>query len=601
MFSILVESGTRGELDNFVFRAIVYILSMEADRCYLRLVMLRNRRFANFKAKLDEYTKRRFNYPFIAKSMFRAANRLLNNTSDPKAAKRLRETMKVWRPLARFLVRARQQQRTKEVKLGINTEHTELAFKEEILSLLKLLQQMMHSSEPAFIIGTQTLALQHFSSLLPELLPIFSSHELLEIAVAFVDSCKEPKGKMVLHKLQLISNLVRNPVFTATPRLERQLVFNLPRWLKPHCGKAPDFATTSDRENAKILWREQIRLSTAVVAFAFDYLWAFIVGNEGDDESRSRGAEGFALLQPLMSDFQQSYLWVKQQDHPRNTRGVISPLFPTTYPFHTKPILGGADKSLDSLDELLAEISAVLMTSAIRAKYGKVAGLFGFRPTTNALTPLLVQSFEVYTSILSSEAFPSVWLNSHILVHKAVINHLTTVSEVMIQFYNPDPEEAESFDTGLWLAFFNLLLKTSGSEALAVEHLPPQKRRAVWRIAGDLRKRGAKLLQDTWAAIGWPTSEQETKGFQIERMGGYQVQYVPSLVAPVVRLCLSHHEALRNVALEVLQTMIVSEYVLNDDLAILQNEIINVGSPMIVADGRRWTPPFAISLRMQTP
>ena len=342
--------------------------------------------------------------------------------------------------------------------------------------------------------------------------------------------------------------------------------------------RAPETSSEGENvkgENVKGVWREQIRLCTAVVAFALDYLWAFISGDEGDEELRSRGAEGFALLQPLMSDLQQSYLAVKELGISGTTRSVISPLFPTTYPFPTKPIVGG-DKSMEDLDELLAELSGVLMTSAIRAEYGKVAGLFGFRPTTSTLSPLLIQSFEVYTSILSSEAFPSLWLNSHILVHKAIINHLVTISEVMIQFYNPDPEEAESFDTGLWLAFFNLLLKTAGTEALAVEHLPPQKRRAVWRIAGDLRKRGAELLQESWAAIGWPTSEQETKGFQIERMGGYQVQYVPSLVAPVVSLCLSHHEALRSVALEVLQTMIVSEFVLNEDLSILQNEIINV-------------------------
>jgi dedicator of cytokinesis protein 3 len=355
------------------------------------------------------------------------------------------------------------------------------------------------------------------------------------------------------------------------------LIFNVPRWLHPHCGKAPEMTGTSSTEGdqGKGMWREQIRLCTAIVAFALDYLWAFITGDEGDEELRSRGAEGFALLQPLMSDLQQSYLWVKEAGNSGSQRGVVSPLFPTTYPFPTKPIIGG-DTALDGLDEVLAELSGVLMTSASRAEFGKVAGLFGFRPTTNLLSPLLIQSFEVYTSILASEAFPSLWLNSHILVHKAIINHLATISEVMIQFYNPDPDEAESFDTGLWLAFFNLLLTTAGGDALAVEHLPPQQRRAVWRIAGDLRKRGAQLLQDSWTAIGWPTSEQETKGFQIERMGGYQVQYVPSLVAPVVRLCLSHHEALRTVALEVLQTMIVSEFVISEDLSILQNEIINV-------------------------
>lgn len=509
--------------------------------------------------------------------MIRAANRLLTNTTDAKAAKKLRAAMKVWRPLARFLVTAREQQRAKEAELGIENDHTETTFKEDIMALFKWLQQLMHSSQPAPIVGTQTLALQRFSSLLPELSPIFSSEELLEIAVGFVDSCEEPKGKMALYKLQLISNLVRNPVFTANPSLERLLIFNIPRWLKSHCGKPlePPATSPTEADNFKSLWKEQIRLCTAIVAFALDYLWAYISGDEGDEELRSRGAEGFALLQPLMSDLQQSYLWAKELDKPTNPKGAISPLFPTTYPFPTKPIIGG-DKSLDSLDELLAELSGVFMTSAIRAEYGKVAGLFGFRPTTNALSPLLIQSFEVYTSILSSEAFPALWLNSHILVHKAVINHLVTISEVMIQFYNPDPDEAESFDTGLWLAFFNLLLKTAGSEALAVEHLPPQRRRAVWRIAGDLRKRGAQLLQESWAAIGWPTSEQETRGYQIERMGGYQVQYVPSLVAPVVKLCLSHHEALRSVALEVLQTMIVSEYALNEDLSILQNEIINV-------------------------
>src|SRR3981189_107726 len=138
-----------------------------------------------------------------------------------------------------------------------------------------------------------------------------------------------------------------------------------------------------------------------------------------------------------MSDLQQSYLWVKELGNSGSQRGVISPLFPTTYPFPTRPILGG-DKSLDGFDELLAEISGVLITSAIRAEYGKVAGLFGFRPTTNTLSPLLIQAFEVYTSILSSDAFPSLWLNSHILVHKAIINHLATISEVIVQFYNPD-------------------------------------------------------------------------------------------------------------------------------------------------------------------
>jgi hypothetical protein len=62
-------------------------------------------------------------------------------------------------------------------------------------------------------------------------------------------------------------------------------------------------------------------------------------------------------------------------------------------------------------------------------------------------------------------------------------------------------------------------------------------------------------------------------------MGGYQVQYVPGLVAPIVELCLSVHEGLRSVAVEVLQTMVVSEWTLSQDLSVIQAEMIDVGCP----------------------
>lgn len=31
-----------------------------------------------------------------------------------------------------------------------------------------------------------------------------------------------------------------------------------------------------------------------------------------------------------------------------------------------------------------------------------------------------------------------------------------------------------------------------------------QKRRAVWRLAGDIRGEGAMLLLRLWGALGWP-------------------------------------------------------------------------------------------------
>jgi hypothetical protein len=119
------------------------------------------------------------------------------------------------------------------------------------------------------------------------------------------------------------------------------------------------------------------------------------------------------------------------------------------------------------------------------------------------------------------------------------------------------------------------LLKLVGSDALALETFPEQKRRAVWKIAGDVREQGAELLQRSWEALGWETSAEEKKQYGLEKMGGFQVQYVPGLVAPIVELCLSVHEGLRSVAIETLQTMIVSEWTLSGDLAIIQAEMID--------------------------
>ncbi len=121
------------------------------------------------------------------------------------------------------------------------------------------------------------------------------------------------------------------------------------------------------------------------------------------------------------------------------------------------------------------------------------------------------------------------------------------------------------------------------SDALALETFPEQKRRAVWKIAGDVREQGADLLRRSWAAIGWETSQEDQRRYGLERMGGYQVQYVPGLVAPIVELCLSVHEGLRSVAVKIMQAMIVSEWTLSDDLSIIEAEIIDALDHMFKA------------------
>ncbi|KAK8107352.1 uncharacterized protein PG998_009365 [Apiospora kogelbergensis] len=152
---------------------------------------------------------------------------------------------------------------------------------------------------------------------------------------------------------------------------------------------------------------------------------------------------------------------------------------------------------------------------------------------------------------------------------------LQYLSGILLESFLPHPDEAEGFSTELWKMFFTTLLKLVGSGCLALELFPEQKRRAVWKIAGDVRVDGADLLRRTWEAIGWEATVDERAKYGLVRMGGYQVQYVPGLVGPIVELCLSVHEGLRKMAVEVLHTMIVSEWTLSEDLSAIQTELID--------------------------
>jgi dedicator of cytokinesis protein 3 len=106
------------------------------------------------------------------------------------------------------------------------------------------------------------------------------------------------------------------------------------------------------------------------------------------------------------------------------------------------------------------------------------------------------------------------------------------------------------------------LLKLLTSPNLTIEEFSSQKRRAVWRLAGDIRGEGAKILARTWNAIASPEDRKPVK------YGLYQVQFVPGLVEDVLSLCLSHHDELRRCAVQVLYSMIVSEVRLCFSLAL---------------------------------
>ncbi|KAL5391989.1 hypothetical protein PMIN02_006343 [Paraphaeosphaeria minitans] len=517
LFEILVEYAGSDEYEDLVFNALVILLGIVHDRRF------------NLAPLVDQYAETKFNYPFATACLVRSYTRLLTTPSDPDSSRRLRATFKVGRHILKFIMNARQQQKEKEAGIGITTRNP--TFAKDICAIFESLELLM-ANPSAVLIGTKTILVQNFHSWLPELTVSMTPMEIMKLTSSFIDSCVAASGKLILYKLLLIHQIAGLDIFK-TPDTRKVLLSNIQKWLAPHWGKV---------EQVTDQWKDQVRLCCSVVASLVEEL----------------GKDVCEYIPKLVD----SYRAIQATQRP--TKKNLSLLFPTAYPFPTRPTTAQT-----SFDEALIEISAVL------AALSSLPINIDLDWPKEELANFLFSTLQVYISILDCEAFPSSWLSVHIFHHRATMRALEKLSGVLIDSFLPHPDEADSFNTDLWRAFFDALLKLVGSDALALETFPEQKRRAVWKIAGDIRELGADLLQRSWEAIGWEASSEDKKQYGLEKMGGFQVQYVPGLVAPVVELCLSVHEGLRSVAIEVLQTMIVSEWTLSEDLSLIQAEMID--------------------------
>lgn len=516
LFGILVDHAGQDEFGDSVLKAVVTVLGIVHDRRF------------NLGPLVDQYAENRFDYPFATPCLIRSYLRLLSNPTDPQSSRDLRATIKVGRHILKFIMSARHKQMIKEAKIGTSTQTT---FTRDINKIFRALEALMKDPSP-ILIGSKTLVVQHMHTWLPELAKFFAEEEILEMAISFVDACDQAQGKLVLYKLVLILNLSKLKLFTQ--RITRQLLAsNTIGWLDS-CWGYTDQVTDQ--------WREQVRLCCSIVSAQVSELGSEVAIHF------VKAVQSYCTIQHVGTAPKQ----------------ILSMLFPATYPFPTKATADG-----QIFDEALIELAALLSQLSNQSfhKYFAAEGL--------GTVDILIAALGVNVSILSGEAFPSSWLSLHVYHHKSILQMLEHVFVVMSKNFLPSPDDADQFNTDIWKAFFVTLLTLVRSDALALETFPEQKRRAVWKIAGDVREQGADLLRRSWAAIGWDTNREDQRRYGLERMGGFQVQYVPGLVAPIVELCLSVHEGLRSVAVRIMQAMIVSEWTLSDDLSIIEAETID--------------------------
>ncbi|KAF2858132.1 hypothetical protein K470DRAFT_221917 [Piedraia hortae CBS 480.64] len=518
LFEILHDYANSSGYEGLIFHCFVILLGIAKDRRF------------NVDNVIDRYALTRHEWPYASECLMRAYQRLLSNPMDPGNSRKLRATLKVGDQMLKLIIDTRKEPPKKE---KVNATHERHAtFSKDLGNLFVALMALMRNPMPV-LLGTQTLVVQHFHTWLPELQSIMKPSEILEIATDLLDACAHANGMMALYRIILIFNYSHLDVFKL-PEVHQTFMTNTVKWLSPYWGH--EAAVTEQ-------WRNQVRLCCSVVVAQMDGL---------NSELRQ--------YVPAMIE---SYFILQRAK--REPKSSFSLLFPSNFPFQTRPT-----QSALHTDEAMLELSALIAAALV------MPGKLSFPGDTSAV---LEQALKFWQSVLSCEAVPKKWLSLYVSHHRFAMRSLERISSILIDalpdVVAPNAAEAIEFDTPIWRTFFDTLFAVICSPTMALESFPEQKRRAVWKIAGDVREDGARLLQRTWSAIGWQTEEDEVKLHGFERLGGYQVQFVPELVPPVVELCLSVHASLREVAIEVLRSMIISTWEIDQDLGIIQTAIID--------------------------
>ena len=525
LFAVLVHKSGESKFEDLIFNDIVFVLGIVHDRRF------------NLGPLVEQYADNHFNSPYAASCLIRSFTRLLQSVSDPQSARDMRALFKVGKQFMKLLLASYQQRRISRQNKDTDKKH--LSFKDDMQAVLFGLQMMMRS-ETAALVGSKTLLVQNFHTWLPELLSAYTKDEVITIAFAFVDSGELARGKLILYRLISILNYCKMEQMWFDQKDRALLIKQCITWLAPHWTQ----------NNLSDDWREQVRLCCSIVA------------------------ELAKMPTPSLHDFMpyiiSAYCYIATE--PPTRRRTVSPLFPNAYPLVTK-----ASYTSDQFDEALMELSA-LVSTITRIKTSMPPDL-----PNQDLPDYIVSTLQVLRSILNNDAYPSSWLSLHIYNHSSALSILRYLDSLLSTSFLPAPEDAENFDMQLWKVYLETVLQLVSSPSLTLESFPEQKRRAVWKISSDVRQRGADLLRRSWETLGWEATADDARRYNIHKLGGFQVQYVPSLVAPIIELCLSMHEGLRRVAVEVLQTMIVSEWALSEDLDLVETEMIGALNTILKA------------------
>jgi dedicator of cytokinesis protein 3 len=579
LFTILVShlGDRREEVDDLVFKGLVKVLSMTSDR-----------RFPSFGSIIASYTAKHFAFSSSAPHLLRTMKAVMGRP----ASQEYRSLLKVWHNVFRFIIRSHELDRARTTQGS--REQMEVDFKDQTRGILGEINDIMLSDNKV-LIGSQTLAVQHYADILPDLVQVFTPEEIADMVIVFADTLSRAQGNLAVYKLLLILQIVKTLLDYDDTRA--RLIPAIVRWVRPHIGRYEEelFSargeTQSVKDSRQIKWLECNRLAVSVIAWTVNKLQELLDSPiiKSDPLALSQEEDNIEYCLTVVPGLFESYLELNSEatlgllERSRQSPTVwkaTPDVFPASHPFPLvshlpPPSLFGHDEEIPPAGTFkcgLAEISVVISTLVIASPRTNIIRWLEEKLDIDGIDhvkDVLKLAFEVFNSVIRFDAFPQQWLTLSGLGFTAVMRFF----EPLISFLSrsefvPPIEEMDRFDVGLWASCIELLCDLLASNELALEDQGPQRRRASWIISGDLRDQGAVQLTKLWNAIGWqPISHKQT-----HRYGGYQTRFT-GLAERILTLCLSSHEGLCESAVDILFSMIYAEYVLDGKFNSIQTEI----------------------------
>lgn len=581
LFAILVShlGDRREEVDDLVFKGLIKVLSMATDR-----------RFPSFDPIIAAYTSKHFAFASSAPHLLRAMKAVMGRP----ASQEYRSLLKVWHNVFRFVIRSRELDRSRGSSLGPTSAQMEADFKSQTRDILGEINEIMLRSDKA-LIGSQTLAVQHYADILPDLVQVFSPAEIVEMVIEFTDTLTRAQGNLAVYKLLLILQIVTTLLEFNETRAD--LIPAIVRWVKPHVGRYEEDLysargeTQALKDSRQIKWLECNRLAVSVMAWTVNKLQELLDSPiiKSDPLALAQEEDNIEYCLSIFPGLLDSYHHLASDDTMALLeRHLQSPTvwkdtpdtFPASHPFALvshlpPPSLFGQEDDLPAAGTFkcaLAEVAVVIFALVIAAPRNALVSWLEEKLDMDGVTSvkdMLKNSFNVFDSIIHFEAFPNQWLTLCGLAFTAVVRYFDPVIAFLSrEDFVPPIEDMDRFDVELWTRCIELLCDLLSSPELALEEQGLQRRRAAWIIAGDLRDDGASLLRKLWNAIGWEAIDSR----ETSRYGGYQTRFT-GLAERILTLCLSSHERLCESAVDILFSMIYAEYVLDGKFNTIQTEI----------------------------